>query len=110
MSDLPHIAKTQIAKFPEVAALVVTDDGGSLLESNGEIDGEAVGAVQVVALATMGRCGSALGLGALERMSLTGPTRNCVITPFGQEVLGVYADPGKSIGALERKLETALRR
>ncbi len=32
MSNLPQIAKTQIAKFPEVMALVVTDETGSLLE------------------------------------------------------------------------------
>lgn len=110
MSDLPHIAKTQIAKFPEVTALVVTDEGGSPLESSGDIDGEACGAVHVVAVQTMDRCGSALGLGRLERVAIASSTRCCVIAPVGQEVLAVYADPNRSIGTLEKKLEVALRR
>ena len=57
MSNLPQVAKTQIAKFPEVVALVVTDDAGSLLESSGDIDGEAIGAVHVVTAQALTRCG-----------------------------------------------------
>lgn len=110
MSNLPQIARTQIAKFPEVAALVVTDDAGSLLESTGDIDGEALGAVHVVTLQAVSRCGSALGLGSLQRISVTGPKRACLILAFEEEVLGVYVDPSKSIGAFEKKLDTALRR
>ena len=72
MSSLPHIAKTQIAKFPEVTALVVTDDAGSLLESSGDIDGEALGAVHVVTMQALTRCGNALGLGSLQRVTVTG--------------------------------------
>lgn len=110
MSNLPHIAKMQIAKFPEVAALVVTDDAGSLLESSGDIDGEALGAVHVVTLQALSRCGNALGLGQLQRVTITGPRRACLIAAYDQEVLGVYVDPTKPIGAFEKKLETALRR
>src|SRR5882762_3951202 len=110
MSNLPHSAKTQIAKFPEVAAMVVTDDAGSLLESSGDIDGEAIGAVHVVTMQAIARCGDALGLGTLERVTVTGPRRACLIALYDQEVLGVYMDPTKPIGAFEKKLETALRR
>jgi predicted regulator of Ras-like GTPase activity (Roadblock/LC7/MglB family) len=110
MSNLPNIAKMQIAKFPEVAALVVTDDAGSLLESSGDIDGEALGAVHVVTTQALSRCGNALGLGALMRVTVTGPRRACLIAIYDQEVLGVYVDPNKPIGAFEKKLETALRR
>lgn len=110
MSNLPHIAKMQIAKFPEVAALVVTDDAGSLLESSGDIDGEALGAVHVVTMQALSRCGNALGLGALHRLTVTGQKRSCLIAVYDQEVLGVYIDPTKPIGAFEKKLETALRR
>jgi predicted regulator of Ras-like GTPase activity (Roadblock/LC7/MglB family) len=100
----------QIAKFPEVAALVVTDDAGSLLESSGDIDGEALGAVHVVTMQALSRCGNALGLGVLHRLTVTGPKRSCLIAVYDQEVLGVYIDPTKPIGAFEKKLETALRR
>jgi len=110
MSNLPHIAKMQIAKFPEVAALVVTDDAGSLLESSGDIDGEALGAVHVVTMQALSRCGNALGLGSLQRITVTGQRRSCLIAVYEQEVLGVYIDPTKPIGAFEKKLETALRR
>jgi len=110
MSNLPHIAKTQIAKFPEVAALVVTDDVGSLLESSGDIDGEAIGAVHVVTMQALTRCGNALGLGPLHKVTVTGPRRACLIAIYEQEVLGIYVDPTKPIGAFEKKLETALRR
>jgi predicted regulator of Ras-like GTPase activity (Roadblock/LC7/MglB family) len=110
MSNLPHIAKTQIAKFPEVTALVVTDDTGTLLDSSGDIDGESFGAVHVVAMQALLRCGSALGLGALQRITVTGARRACVISLYDREVLGVYIDPSKSLGAFEKKLDTALRR
>jgi len=110
MSNLPHLAKTQIAKFPEVVAVVVTDDAGSLLEASGDIDSEAFGAVHVVTMQAITRCGNALGLGMLERITVTGGKRACVIALCDQEVLGVYLDPTKPIGAFEKKLETALRR
>jgi len=110
MSNLSHIAKTQIAQLPEVLALVVTDDLGALLESSGELDGEALGAIHIVVLQTLTRCGNALGLGTLQRCTITGPARACLIGVHGHEVLGVYLDPAKPLGVFERKLETALRR
>jgi predicted regulator of Ras-like GTPase activity (Roadblock/LC7/MglB family) len=110
MSNLPQIAKTQIAKFPEVTALVVTDEAGSLLESSGDIDGESLGAVHVVAIQSLLRCGNALGLGQFLRVTVTGPRRACVITTYDRDVLGIYIDPSKPIGAFEKKLDTALRR
>ena len=110
MSSLPQIAKTQIAKFPEVNALVVTDDTGALLESSGDIDGEALGAVHVVATQALARCGNALGLGTLHRVIVTGPRRACMISVYDREVLGVYLDPTKPLGAFEKKLDMALRR
>lgn len=110
MSNLLQIARTQVAKFPEVTALVVTDDVGGLLESNGDIDAETLGAVHVVAMQALVRCGNALGLGTLQRVTVTGPRAACLIAPYDQEVLGVYMDPSKPISAFEKKLETALRR
>jgi len=110
MSTLPHIAKTQLAKFPEVTAFVVTDEAGSLLESSGDIDAETLGAVHVVMMQALKRCGNALGLGQLQRITVTGPHRACLITPYEQEVLGVYTDPTKPLSAFEKKLETVLKR
>lgn len=110
MSKLVHLAKTQIATFPEVLAVVLTDDAGALLESSGDLDSEAVGAVHVVTMQAITRCGNALGLGTLERITVTGGQRTCVLAIHGHEVLGVYVDPSKPIGAFENKLEAALRR
>ena len=110
MSNLSQIAKTQIATFPEVVALVVTDDAGSLLESSGDIDGEALGAVHVVTLQAITRCGNTLGLGTLERITVTAPRRACVIAIHEDEVLGAYIDATKPIGAFEKKLAAALQR
>jgi predicted regulator of Ras-like GTPase activity (Roadblock/LC7/MglB family) len=110
MSNLPQIAKTQIAKFPEVTALVVTDEAGALLESSGDIDGEAIGAVHVVTAQALTRCGDGLGLGALQRILIMAPRRACMITVLEDEVLGIYVDPSKPIGAFEKKLDLALRR
>jgi predicted regulator of Ras-like GTPase activity (Roadblock/LC7/MglB family) len=110
MTNLPHIAKTQIAKFSEVTALVVTDDAGVLLESSGDIDGEAIGAVHAVTIQGLTRCGETLGLGALQRVTVTGPKRACLMAVYDHEVLGIYVDPTKPIGAFEKKLEAALRR
>jgi len=110
MSNLPQIAKMQIAKFPEVTALVVTDDAGSLLESSGDIDSEAIGAVHVVTMQALSRCGSALGLGVLEKLTVTGGAHACLIAVYDDEVLGIYVDPTKPIGAFEKKLESTLQR
>ena len=110
MTNLPHIAKTQIAKFPEVTALVVTDEVGSLLESSGDVDGEALGAVHVVTMQALTRCGNGLGIGVLQRITVTAPRRTCLIAVYEQQVLGVYVDSTKPLGAFEKKLETVLRR
>jgi predicted regulator of Ras-like GTPase activity (Roadblock/LC7/MglB family) len=110
MSNLPVFAKGQLAKFPEVIAMVMTDDAGALLESSGDIDGEAVGAVHVVLMQAISRCGNALGLGALSRITATGTKHACLVALYDQTVLGVYLDPTKPVGAFENKLATALRR
>jgi predicted regulator of Ras-like GTPase activity (Roadblock/LC7/MglB family) len=110
MSNLRHIAKTQIVKLPEVTALVVTDDAGSLLEMGGDIDGEACGAIHAVVVQTLLRCGEALGLGELQRATLTAPRRSCLITIHDREILGIYIDASSPLTAFEKKLESAMRR
>lgn len=109
MSNLPQIAKT-LGKFPEVTAYVVTDDAGSLLDASGDVDAEALGAVHVVALHALDRCGASLGLGDLDRLTITAAKRAVVVTSQDEDVLGVYLDPQKPLGAFEKKLETVLKR
>lgn len=110
MSNLRHIAKTQIVKLPEVLALVVTDEAGSLLEVAGDIDGEALGAIHAVTVQALARCGETLGLGPLQRTSLTSMKRACVVGVYEQEVLGVYLDASTPLAAFEKKLDAAMRR
>lgn len=110
MSNLRHIAKTQIVKFPEVVALVVTDDAGALLEMSGDIDGEACGAIHAVVIQTLVRCGEQLGLGDLQKTTLTALRRSCLITAYDREIIGIYVDASSPLTAFEKKLETAMRR
>lgn len=107
---MSNLAKTQIARLPEVIALVVTDENGALLESTGDFDSEAVGAVHATMVHGLTRCGNALGLGTLQRLTVAGPSRSCLIGLYEHELVGIYVDPSKPIAAFEKKLETALRR
>jgi len=110
MSNLRHIAKNQIVKFPEVVALVITDEGGALLETSGDIDGEACGAIHAVIVQTLHRCGETLGLGELQRTTLTTPRRSCLIATYDREIIGIYVDASSPLTAFEKKLESAMRR
>jgi predicted regulator of Ras-like GTPase activity (Roadblock/LC7/MglB family) len=109
MSSLSKVARTQISKSPEVLATVVTDRAGALLDSTGDIDGETVGAVYAVSIEALLRTGESLGLGLLQRASITGPKKACIIAVQDDEIFGVHLDPGKPLGAFEKKLEGALR-
>ncbi len=99
-----------IANFPEVVGAVVSDGSGTLLEWAGKIDGETAGAVHAFALQSLTEAGELLGLGKFERAAIAGPTKACVITLQGEEILGVYADPGKPFLTVEKKLETVIQR
>ena len=109
MSNLLQTVKTQLARFTEVVALVVSDDSGSLLDSSGDLDAESLGAVHVVVVQALSRCGNVLGIGELGHFTLAGPKHACVIAPHGQEVLGVYVNSAKAIGAFVKKLEIMLK-
>lgn len=96
-----------VARLPEVTALVVTDHLGALLASSGALDGEAIGCVHAVAVHGLSRCGDALGLGTLHRITIAGAHYGCVIAIDDREVLGVYVDPGQPLEALESQLDMA---
>ncbi len=110
MASPAQVSKSQIIKLPEVVASVVTDRSGMLVESTGDIDGEAAGAVNAVSAEALALTGETLGLGELQRASITGPNTACVIAVQGDEVVGVYVDPKKPIGPFEMKVEGVLRR
>jgi predicted regulator of Ras-like GTPase activity (Roadblock/LC7/MglB family) len=110
MISLAQTVKTQIAKFPEVIAVVLSDVSGALLEATGDVDGEAAGAVNAVALRSLNAIGEQLGIGALKRASITGPGLACVLATNDQEVVGLYVDPSRPLGAFEKKLDGVLHR
>ncbi|HEY0195842.1 MAG TPA: hypothetical protein VGC42_32230 [Kofleriaceae bacterium] len=107
-------AKSQIAKLPEVVGLVLTDAGGAVLEASLEtatgLDGETIGAINLATKQALSRCGNALALGPLQRFTVTGPRRASLVSVFDHQLLGVFIDPTKPIGAFERKLADALER
>jgi predicted regulator of Ras-like GTPase activity (Roadblock/LC7/MglB family) len=109
MNTLSKLARTQLTRLPEVVASVVTDRTGTLLDSSGDVDGETVGAVHAVCAESLDRTGETLGLGSLQRASVTGPKRVCVIAECGDEIVGMYVDPTKSLATFERKLDSVLR-
>ena len=89
---------------------MVVDRAGALLEASGAIDAEALGAVYAVLADTLERAGGQLGLGALERASITGRGSACVVALHDGAVVAVELEPGKPITPVEKKLDTALRR
>jgi predicted regulator of Ras-like GTPase activity (Roadblock/LC7/MglB family) len=110
MISFAQVIKTQVTKIPEVIAVVVSDVSGALVDSTGEIDGEAAGAINAVAAKSLNTIGEQLGIGNLKRASLVGPGLAFVLTTNDQEVVGLYVDPGKPLGAFEKKLDGILQR
>ncbi len=99
-----------VGSLPEVSAAVLSDGAGTLVEWSGNIDGETAAAVHAFSLQALTQAGELLGLGALDRTVVQGPNKACIITVQGEEILGVYAAPGKAFMAVEKKLETALQK
>jgi predicted regulator of Ras-like GTPase activity (Roadblock/LC7/MglB family) len=110
MVNLGLNAKSQVARFPEVIALVVSDVSGALVDATGEVDGESVAAIIAVAVRSLNATGEQLGIGTLKRSSLTGAGLACVLAVNDQELFGIYVDPTKPLGAFEKKLDGFLHR
>jgi predicted regulator of Ras-like GTPase activity (Roadblock/LC7/MglB family) len=109
VSNLSKLARTQIAKAPEVLATVVTDRIGMLLDATGDVDGESLGAVNAVTADALIKAGETLGLGLLHRCAISGARRACVISVHDDEIVGFYLDSGKALGPFERKLDGIIR-
>lgn len=97
-----------MARLPEVTAWVLSEGSGALVESWGDIDGEATGAVVALTLRAIENIGQNLGIGSLKRASLSGSGWSSVWAVHDQEVLGIYVDPSKPLSAFEKKLDTIL--
>ncbi len=99
-----------IAKFPEVIGAVLSDSSGALVDCVGAFDGEVAGAVHSFSSKALSQAGETLGLGALQKAVITGPGKVCIVSIHDDEVLGVYVDPSKPLGTVEKKLETAIQK
>jgi predicted regulator of Ras-like GTPase activity (Roadblock/LC7/MglB family) len=109
-SSLAHFTRSPMVRSPEVTAMVVTDRAGALIEASGDVDGETSGAVYAVVAGDLDRLGETLGLGQLQRASITGPTTACIVAIHEDGVVAIQADPRKPLVALERRLDGVLRR
>jgi len=52
--------------------------------------------------------GEVLGVGGLQRVSIVGPSKACVVAIHGDTILGTYTDPAKPIAAVERRVQETL--
>lgn len=110
MISFAQVIKGQIAKLPEVVAVVLSDASGALLESIGGVDEVAAAPINAIAVRSLNTIGEQLGIGGLKRASLTGPGFALVLTTNGQEVVGLYVDPAKPLAGLEKRLDGLLYR
>ena len=104
MSDL-----ALIGKLPDVKSAVLGDLGGALLDAVREQDGETVAAVMGFVASNLADSGAQLGLGALRIVSLAGTTRASVVAVRAQSVITVSVEPVRSLGAVEKAIETSLK-
>jgi hypothetical protein len=97
-----------IAKLPDVIGAVLSDHSGALLECSGAVDGESAGAVNAFMVRGFDQAGDLLGVGKLQRVSIVGPSKACVVAIHGDNILGTYTDPNKPIASVERRLQDTL--
>lgn len=94
-----------IGRIPHVTRAVLGDLTGVFHGAIREEDGEAVAAVIGFISTRLGEAGEQLGLGALGRVTVAGPTRACILTVRGRAVLSVGVEPPGSAPAVERALD-----
>src|SRR4051812_26996707 len=100
VTSLAQTVRAQIAKLPEVTAVVVSDPSGAMLEASGAIDGETAAAVYAVAVEALGRAGEQLGLGPFLRASITGPAKACLVCVHDEGIVSVQVDPTKPMAGV----------
>jgi predicted regulator of Ras-like GTPase activity (Roadblock/LC7/MglB family) len=98
---------TYIADLPDVSGAVLGDLAGSFLEAVREREGEAIAAVTGFVASAMVHAGDELGLGALRRLTVSGPAGGCVVAVEGDRVVIARVTAVKSIPVVERFLDGA---
>lgn len=101
---MPDLAT--IAKVPDVRSAVLGDLGGGFHDAVREQDGEAIAAVMGFVSSALAHAGEQLGLGAIRRIAVAGEARACLVLVQGPAVLTAWIEPGKSLAAVEKHLET----
>lgn len=100
----------QIARLPGVRSAVQGDLGGALVDAVREPDGETAAAVTGFLAATLLRAGEQLGLGALRRSTVHGPTRATLVLVQDGAVIAATVEPAGALAGVERALETPTHR
>jgi predicted regulator of Ras-like GTPase activity (Roadblock/LC7/MglB family) len=104
MSDLAILARV-----PDVKSAVLGDLAGGFHDAVREQDGETVAAVMGFVSSAMVHAGDQLGLGALRRICIAGEARGCLVLVDGDSVVTARVEPGKSLAAVEKVVDTSLR-
>ena len=97
-----------VTSLPEVKGVVLGDLEGTFHDAVNEDDGESIAAVMGFVCATVVQAGESLGLGALQRVSLSGPTRASVLLVQGNSVISAAVEPARALGAVEKALDSSL--
>jgi len=103
MSDL-----ALIAGLPEVRSAVLGDLAGGFYDAIKEPDGETVAAVMGFLATAVLQAGEHLGLGALRRAAVSGPTRAHLLVLHGTSVMTACVEPPASLASVEKALDAAL--
>jgi predicted regulator of Ras-like GTPase activity (Roadblock/LC7/MglB family) len=103
MSDLAFIAK-----LPDVKSAVLGDLAGGFHDAVREQDGETVAAVMGFVSSAMVSAGEQLGLGALRKILIAGDARGCLVVVHGNVVITASVEPGKSVAAVEKILDSSV--
>lgn len=94
-----------IATIPNVSGAVLGDVSGVFYDAVREPDGEAIAAVTGFISTSLGEAGEQLGLGALARAAVAGPTRGSVIAVRGGTVVTIGVATAGALPAVERALD-----
>lgn len=104
---MPDLA--MIAKLADVKSAVLGDLAGGYHDAVREQEGETVAAVMGFVSSAMVHAGEQLGLGTLRTISIVGEARGCLIVVQGESVITARVEPGKSLAAVEKVLDTSVQ-
>ncbi|MFL5261567.1 MAG: roadblock/LC7 domain-containing protein [Anaeromyxobacteraceae bacterium] len=97
-----------VSKLPDVRGAVLGDLAGVFLDAVREPDGETIAAVTGFLATAMAQSGDLLGLGALRRIAVSSAKRASLVVVEGPHVLAAQVEPPRSLGAVEKQIETSI--